>query len=90
MSPTSPDGRLSSHSDTLSAYLWDLRSQAEAKLRCLTRLQQELSEYERSASSIGRAGKREKIIQDLTDIVTLSQSLRSLAQEAFAAAQMLA
>jgi hypothetical protein len=84
------DRRKPSHADALAAYLWDLRSQAEAKLRCLTRLQQELSEYELATSSSGRAGRRDKIIQDLNDIVGISQSLRSVAQQAFAAAQMLA
>ena len=40
-----PDRRKRS-TETLTAHLWDLRSQAEAKFRCLTRLQQHLAQYE--------------------------------------------
>ena len=74
---------------TLSAHLWDLRSQAEAKLRCLTRLQQLLADYEGTTSAAVRAQKRDIIIKDLTDIVTISKALRSVADEAFAAAKAL-
>jgi hypothetical protein len=75
--------------DALSANLWDLRSQAEAKLRCLTKLQQLLAEYSTVENATERARKRLKILEDLTDIVTISKSLRSVADEAFAAAEAL-
>ena len=73
----------------LSAHLWDLRSQAEAKLRCLTRLQQTLTEYSTAANHESRAVKRDKILEDLRDIVTISVSLRSIAEQALAAAESL-
>ena len=73
----------------LSAHLWDLRSQAEAKLRCLTRLQQTLAEYSACAGTETRALKRAKILEDLKDIVTISHSLRSVAEQAFTAAESL-
>ena len=79
----------SSSSAELSAHLWDLRSQAEAKLRCLTRLQQTLAEYSACAGTETGALKRTKILEDLKDIVTISQSLRSVAEQAFAAAESL-
>jgi hypothetical protein len=75
--------------ETLSANLWDLRSQAEAKLRCLTKLQQLLAEYSTAENATERAQKRLKILEDLSDIVTISRSLRSVADEAFAAAEAL-
>ena len=73
----------------LSAHLWDLRSQAEAKLRCLTKLQQTLAEYSACTSPQTRAVKRAHILEDLKDIVTISRSLRSVAEQAFAAAESL-
>ena len=87
----SPDRRTqeSSNSTVLSAHLWDLRSQAEAKLRCLTKLQQTLNAYSTCASTQTRALKRGQILEDLKDIVTISHSLRSVAQQAFAAAKSL-
>jgi len=85
---SSPD-RPPSNALTLSAHLWDLRSQAEAKLRCLTRLQQSLVDYEGTVSKEVRLKKREAIVNDLTDIVTISKTLRSVADEAFTAAEAL-
>jgi len=73
----------------LSAHLWDLRSQAEAKLRCLTRLQQALADYATCAGIQSRALKRAHIFEDLKDIVTISQSLTSVAERAVAAAESL-
>ena len=73
----------------LSAHLWDLRSQAEAKLRCLTKLQQTLTEYSSCAGTQTRSLKRAQILEDLKDIVTISHSLRSVAEQAFAAAKSL-
>ena len=70
-------------------HLWDLRSQAEAKLRCLTRLQQTLSQYATSGGTQTRAVKRAQILEDLKDIVTISHSLRSVAEQALAAAESL-
>jgi hypothetical protein len=74
--------------EELSAHLCDLRAQAEAKLRCLTRLQQLVAQYEQS-SETDRAVKHQQIVADLTDLVTISKSLRSVADEAFAAAAAL-
>ena len=73
----------------LSAHLWDLRSQAEAKLRCLTKLQLALAEYSACAGAQTRALKRARILEDLKDIVTISGSLRSVSEQAFAAAKSL-
>jgi hypothetical protein len=73
----------------LSAHLWDLRSQAEAKLRCLTKLQLTLAEYSACAGTQTRELKRARILEDLKDIVTISVSLRSVAEQAFAAAESL-
>jgi hypothetical protein len=74
--------------DKLSPLLWDLRAQAESKLRCLTRVQQLLAVYERSDTQ-GRKKKRDEILKDLTDVVTISKALRSLSEEALAAARKL-
>lgn len=68
--------------ETLSTHLWDLRAQAEAKLRCLTRLQQSLDEYKARRSEVGRDEKRQHILTDLNDIVTISKSLHDLARMA--------
>jgi hypothetical protein len=70
----------------LSAYLWDLRANAESKLRCLTRLQQELARLEHATHPEHRAAARLKIMADLNDILTISQTLRSVSEEALAAA----
>ena len=80
--PTSPYA-------ALSAYLWDLRANAESKLRCLTRLQQELSALEHSTQSDHRAESRRKIIADLNDIVTISGTLRTVSEDALRAAAKL-
>jgi hypothetical protein len=73
----------------LSAHLWDLRSQAEAKLRCLTKLQLTLAEYSACGGTQTRALKRARILGDLKDLVTISVSLRAVAEQAFAAAESL-
>jgi hypothetical protein len=75
--------------EALSANLWDLRSQAEAKLRCLTKLHQLLAEYATVENAAERARKRLEILEDLTNIVTISRSLRVVAEEALAAAEAL-
>jgi hypothetical protein len=75
--------------EVLSAHLWDLRSQAEAKLRCLTRLQQMLAEYSNCTDPGKRAVERARILDDLKDVVTISNTLRSVAEQAFAAAEAL-
>ena len=83
----------SSHSsdahELLEAQLWDLRAQAEAKLRCLTRVQQLVSEHQRLAGAPDRSEKRAKIIDDLTDLLTLSGRLGNTAAEALDTAQQL-
>jgi hypothetical protein len=73
----------------LSAYLWDLRAQAESKLRCLTRVQQLLGELDHSKDAAKREAARRKILEDLSDIVTISKSLRTLAESALEAARTL-
>jgi len=89
MSPNDKRTPESLNSEELSAHLWDLRSQAEAKLRCLTKLQQTLAEYATCTGTQTRALKRAQILEDLKDIVTISHSLRSVAEQAFAAAESL-
>ena len=64
----------------LSTHLWDLRAQAEAKLRCLTRLQQQLTDYDAARSVTDRAEKHRHILKDLRDIVTISETLLDLAR----------
>ena len=46
---------------------------AEAKLRCLTKLQQLLAEYGTVGNADERAPKRPKLLQDLTDIEPVSK-----------------
>jgi ribosomal 50S subunit-associated protein YjgA (DUF615 family) len=75
---------------SLSAYLWDLRAQAEAKLRCLTRLQQTISELEEGHNTDARAQKVQHILKDLTDIVTIRKSLHDVASCALQEAMQLA
>jgi hypothetical protein len=48
-----------------------------------------LAEYSTAVGSENRAVKRAKILDDLRDIVTISVSLRSVAEQAFAAAESL-
>jgi hypothetical protein len=67
----------------------DLRAQAESKLRCLTRVQQLLGELDSSKDPAKRLAARRKILDDLRDIVTISKSLRTLAENALQAATML-
>jgi hypothetical protein len=73
----------------LSAHLWDLRSQAEAKLRCLTKLQQALDVYTACAVPKQRAVQRAKMLKDLQDLVTISHSLRSVSEQAAKVARSL-
>jgi len=73
----------------LSAHLWDLRAQAEAKLRCLTRLQQQLTAYEATPSASERIEKYAHILADLTDIVTISATLHDVARLALRQAKQL-
>ena len=68
--------------DMLAAHLWDLRAQAEAKLRCLTRLQQQLADYDAARSERDRKEKHQHILRDLTDIVTISKALHDVAVRA--------
>ena len=75
--------------DLLVTHLWDLRAQAEAKLRCLTRVQQLLAEYGRCVDLTDRARKRDEIINDVNDIAAGTSALRAAAEEAVAAAKAL-
>jgi hypothetical protein len=75
------------NTELLSARLWDLRAQAEAKLRCLTRLQQTVGELKQSRTS--RTEKIQHILKDLTDIVTISKSLHDVARLALQEAMQL-
>jgi hypothetical protein len=75
--------------ELLSVHLWDLRAQAESKIRCLTRVQQMLAERRQSADPADRAAKRDTILQDLADIISITKSLRSVAQAALAEAKRL-
>jgi hypothetical protein len=86
---------MASHSQTnstsrLSAYLWDLRAQAEAKLRCLTRLQRTLDDYCRAAQHTQTPKQRTDILTDVKDLVTISSNLQALSAEALEAAHALA
>jgi phosphoglycerate-specific signal transduction histidine kinase len=73
----------------LSAHLWDLRSQAEAKLRFLTRLQQQLSELDSAPTQTDRIEKHQQILNDMTDIVTISKTLQEVARAALQEAMRL-
>ena len=75
--------------DLLAVHLWDLRAQAEAKLRRVTRVQQLLTEYERGANPTDRARTRQAIIKDVSDIAALSDSVRAVAEAAVTAAMAL-
>ena len=74
--------------DVLDAYLWDLRAQAESKLRCLTRVQQMVNDYGRKNAD-ARGDLRIKILADLTDVVTISASLSRVSRQALDAARAL-
>jgi hypothetical protein len=84
-----PDPKKSAAADVLSAHLWDLRSQAEAKLRCLTRVQQLLDEYALQPSNANAPDQRTKILEDVTDLVTISGRLQATSAEALEAAREL-
>ena len=73
----------------LSAHLWDLRAHAEAKLRCLTRLQQLVARYERTSDAAIRAKTCRQIKTDMNDLVEIALSLRSVSRLALAAAKNL-
>lgn len=73
----------------LAAHLWDLRSQAEAKLRCLTRVQQMLDEYALRPSTADAPDHRAKILEDVTDLVAISEQLQAISTEALEAAREL-
>jgi len=75
--------------DVLDAYLWDLRAQAESKLRCLTKVQQLVQEYARSKDASARAKLQTQILADLTDVVTITESMKSVSRQAFDAASTL-
>jgi hypothetical protein len=75
--------------ERLSAHLWDLRAHAEAKLRCLTRLQQLLANYEKSSDVADRARKHKEIMKDVADLALIGESLRSVAKEAVKTARTL-
>ena len=75
--------------DLLAAHLWDLRAQAEARLRRVTRVQQLLADYERGANSTDRTRTRQAIIEEVSDIAALSDSLRDVADAAVTAAMAL-
>jgi hypothetical protein len=75
----------------LEAHLWDLRAAGESKLRCLTRVQQLLTDYTRlQAAGDDKAQKRAKIIADLSDVVTITAHLRASSAQALEAAHKLA
>ena len=73
----------------LAAHLWDLRSQAEAKLRCLTRVQKMLDEYALRPSTRNAPDHRAKILEDVTDLVAISGHLQTTSAEALEAARQL-
>jgi len=73
----------------LDTYLWDLRAQAESKLRCLTRVQQMVGDYRRALEAPSRGRLRDKILADLIDIVSISKSLHTVSNHALEAATSL-
>jgi hypothetical protein len=73
----------------LDAHLWDLRAHAESKLRSLSRVQQLLAEHERAARPTERALKRARILEQLAAIVTMTETLHSVAEDALDAANRL-
>jgi hypothetical protein len=80
---------MNASTEQLSAHLWDLRANAEAKLRCLTRLQQLFATYDKSSKAADRAKKRKEIMRDVTDLAEIGESLRSVAKEAVKTARTL-
>ena len=75
--------------DVLDAYLWDLRAQAESKLRCLTKVQQLVQQYQKAPDASARAALQRQILADLTDVVTISKSLHAVSNHALDAASAL-
>jgi hypothetical protein len=72
----------------LRVYLWDLRAQAESKLRCLTRVQQLVDQFA-VAPVARRPGLHDKLLQDLRDVVRITGTLQSVAEAALHAAETL-
>ena len=75
--------------EVLDAYLWDLRAQAESKLRCLTKVQQMVGDYGRAISDTARLTMRAKILADLGDVLTITRGLGRVSKQAIKAAEQL-
>lgn len=75
--------------NVLTAMLWDLRAHAESKLRRLTRVQQNLTSLQTSTVDADRAALKRSIENDLRDIFTITDTLRSAADAAVQAASLL-
>ena len=66
---------------TLPAYLWDLRAQLEAQLRCLTKIQRWVDEFA-ALSPPQQSSRSSEIIENLTEILTTSDVVRRVTAEA--------
>lgn len=66
---------------TLLAYLWDLRAQLEAQLRCLTKVQRWVAEFS-TQPKLGRSVRRAEIIQNLSEIESTADVVRTVTAEA--------
>ena len=75
--------------ELLEAQLWDLRSHAEAKLRCLTKVQELMAGYQHGRDSPERTGKVAAVVRALREIVTISVQIQNTAADALATARQL-
>jgi hypothetical protein len=71
---------------TLPAYLWDLRAQLEAQLRCLTKIQRWVDEFS-ELSPRQQPGRSKEIIENLREILTTGDLVRRVTGEAIASVE---
>jgi len=65
----------------LSAQLWDLRTQLEGQLRCLTKIHPSIDAWD-TMDRATRAEKRSHVIKDLEDLIRMSTVVAQVATEA--------
>ena len=65
----------------LSLQLWDLRTQLEGQLRCLTKIHPSIDAWATTGSSM-RSEKRTQVIKDLDDLIRMSTVVSEVAADA--------
>jgi hypothetical protein len=59
-------------SSLLSTHLWDVRASLEAQVRCLTTIQKNVTDFQKTPNEKERASLKGKILSDLAQIGQLS------------------